>query len=325
MPIRLTASRCLAIGLLLAAIGVGLMSSLRLALAAEPAANPVLAEAATTPGRILFVHAGDIWSMANGRVDAVTHDGGWEQPEASPDGSRIVAVGMYASASELFLLDPDGSNERQLTRNRRTPAGDSNWAFRPKWAPDGSSIAFVTDRSSFYPMLWRMNPDGSGLRQIVFPNNGLDAIDSFNWSPDGRFIAATRFLSARSQVYVIDPARPAGARALTSGDGAFDPSWSPDGTFVTYIAREGNRNVIYAVDAQSGGRPVQLADAELARSPVWSPLGNSIAYVGLVGGVFEIFSFNVTVSGSEITASSRPVALTSRLGVDPISGLSWSQ
>lgn len=310
---------------LLIPFSAGLAIGARLLATPEPVHGTPGPVAAATPGRILFGKGGQIWELANGQLQPVTVEGGWRQAKSSPDGSHIAAVGTYPSASDIFVLAADGETQRQLTRNRRTPSQGSDWAFHPRWAPDGLSIAFVTDRASFYPMLWRMNADGSGLRQLTFPSHGLDAMDSFSWSPDGRSIAATRFLSSKSQIFLIDLARSGPPRALTSPEeGAFDPAWSPDGQFLAYVARQGEHATILVVNLDEPGRATAVAETELARSPEWSPAGNRLAYIGLAGGNFEIFSIDVSPVGQEIVAVGRPSQLTVQFGVDPLSGLSWT-
>ncbi|MBI4213948.1 MAG: PD40 domain-containing protein [Chloroflexi bacterium] len=314
------------LGVLLAcAVGGALVASMKLAVALEPPEASRATVGAALPGRITFARAGDIWSLSNGRVEPVTREGGWLQPDTSGDGARIVAVGMYQGYSELFVMGADGTEPRQITRNRRNPLDSSDWAFQPHWSPDGQSIAFITDRASFYPMLWRMNVDGTGSRQITFAAHGLDAIDSFAWSPDGRFIAATRFLGGQSQIYLIDVSRPTGARALTNAErGAYDPAWSPDGEYLAYVTREAGKNVVWIADIKNPDRPVPVAEPEIARSPVWSPLGNAVAFIGMGNGAFEIYSVDIVLAGPELVSSRKPSAVTVQFGVDPISGLSWT-
>lgn len=299
-------------------------TSVRTAGANEQASASSAPVASALPGRLVFARGGDIWHLVDGKVEPVTREGGWRQPRLSPDGTQIAAIGLYTSASEVFVLDADGSGYRQLTRNRRLPSSQSDWAFHPTWSPDGGSLAFVTDRSSFYPMLWRMNPDGTGARQLTFPTNGLDAYDSFAWSPDGRQLAATRYGVSAPQIHLLDVSRPAGARAITRFEaGAMDPAWSPDGQYLAYVAREGARSTVYIVNVESLDQPVALADAELARGPTWSPGGNTVAYIGFTGNTFEIFSVDLTERDGLLAPAGRPSQVTVQFGVDAVSGLSW--
>jgi TolB protein len=279
---------------------------------------------ASISGRILFGHSGDVWVAEAGGLYPLTQGGRyWGQPDWSPDGSHVVLVGWGQNATDLFVLDADGSGLRQLTRSQQRRLADSDWVFSPRWSPDGELIAYLSDRSAFYPMLWTMRPDGSNPRALVQPRGALDAVDTFAWSPDGAHIAATRFDNSGSQIQVIEIAAPARSRTITSEPGgAFDPSWSPDGSQIVYAARDGRRTVIKVVDAQ-GGPPTPVVQTDLGRSPEWSPSGTALAYLALVGREFELFAVDLTTDRDGHLTASRPNQLTSQFGVDSTSGLSW--
>jgi len=316
-PIRLTAGRVIGltivvIGSVVVPIGSGNL----------PATAPAVA-AADAPGRIFFVHGGDIWVLQGGKPFQVTTDRGWLQPNLSPDGSQLVAVGVYSNATEVIVLNPDGSNQIQLTRNTQRSLDANEWAFFPRWSPNGQSIAYVSDRTSFYPMLWVMRPDGTGPRQVTFVRNGADAIDSFAWSPDGSQIAATRFNVTDSQISIIDLGPPATSRQVTAeAGGAYDPAWSPDGHYLAYMARSGTRSVISVLDLQSGST-TPLFETDTARAPQWSPNGTTLAYLALTGKNFEIFSLDLRWDANGAIQPGRTGQLTSDFGADGISGLSW--
>ena len=95
----------------------------------------------------------------------------------SPDGSEI-AMTTRGAREDLYVMRADGDEVRQLT----------NDAFRdrgPQWSPDGSQIAFYSNRSGTY-QIWTIRPDGSGLRQLTDVPDG--AWFPY-WSPDGSRIA----------------------------------------------------------------------------------------------------------------------------------------
>jgi Tol biopolymer transport system component len=117
----------------------------------------------------------------------------------SPDGKQIVyranhptdstelrnyrdylAQGLVRPAKvELFLMNADGSNQRQITH-----LGGAN--FGPSWTPDGKRIIFSSNyknpRSGNFD-LYLVNPDGSGLEQLTF-DESFDGFPMF--SPDGK-------------------------------------------------------------------------------------------------------------------------------------------
>jgi Tol biopolymer transport system component len=110
----------------------------------------------------------------------------------SPDGSRrIVTRRMIGEDSEVFLLDRDGSNAKNLTN---APRDYDGW---PAFSPDGSRIAYAgggpDDGNHF---IFVVKPDGTGRTQVTFP---LESQRSFRYdtqptfSPDGEWIAFTRY------------------------------------------------------------------------------------------------------------------------------------
>jgi len=279
---------------------------------------------ATISGRILFGHSGDVWIAEAGGLYPLTQGGRyWGQPDWSPDGTHVVLVGWGQNATDLFVLHAESTELRQLTRSQQRRLADNDWVFLPRWSPDGALIAYLTDRSTTYPMLWTMRPDGTNPRALVQPRSGFDAVDTFAWSPDATRIAATRFDSTVSQIQVIELAAPTRARPITNEPGgAFDPSWSPDGSQIAYAAREGRRTVIKVIDAQ-GGAPTTVVQTDLARTPEWSPSGTALAYVALQGREFELFTVDLSTDRDGRLTASRPNQLTSQFGVDATSGLSW--
>ena len=76
-------------------------------------------------------------------------------PSVSPDGTEVV----FSWRGDLWLVPIEGGDARRLTVH---PGVDS----RSDWSPDGSEIAFESDRDG-YRNIWVVNADGSGVRQVV--------------------------------------------------------------------------------------------------------------------------------------------------------------
>ena len=111
---------------------------------------------------------------------------------------RVVGHGGFPNCGDPRRRRPDsGSREgTDLTRLTHSPGPD----FDPSWSPDGTQIAFRSERSG-QPEVWVMNADGTGQRQLAA---GLSPA----WSPDGSLIA----FSGRAGLSVIRPDdRPSGS------------------------------------------------------------------------------------------------------------------
>ena len=78
----------------------------------------------------------------------------------SPNGENFVIRYPSRTQEDLIIFNRDGANWRNLT--------DDKFRDRtPRWSPDGTKIAFASDRSGKY-QIWMINADGSNLRQITF-------------------------------------------------------------------------------------------------------------------------------------------------------------
>ncbi|MEN8225685.1 MAG: S9 family peptidase [Bacteroidota bacterium] len=99
--------------------------------------------------------------------------------QLSPDGDKLLYGVSYYSVDknkgnrELYLMNPDGTDMKQLTK---TPKSE----FNACWRPDGKKIGFLSS-SSGSVQLWEIDPDGSKLKQISDIEGG---IGGFSYAPD---------------------------------------------------------------------------------------------------------------------------------------------
>jgi TolB protein len=274
-------------------------------------------------GKILFVKDGNLWVWADGRARQMTTGETWRQPQWSPDGIEIAYVYRATNFSEIFIMNADGSNNRRLTNGQASTLSDNDWVFRPTWSPNGAQIAYVSDSDTYNPVVWLMNRDGSGKKQLLGVTDFQDAADALSWSPDGKRLAVTAFGHDPSQIVLVETARAAVQPVTSSPKGALDPAWSPDGATLAYAVRESGRMDIRARRLE-GPAEVEVSRGGLARAPAWSPDGRHLAYISSRGGGFELYAVDVGGDGGQPTIGNER-QLTQDLNVDAASGLSWGK
>lgn len=150
-------------------------------------------------------------------------DGAW-----SPDGERIVyreSTRGINEDDEIFVVAADGSERRNITHD---PAND--WG--PDWSPDGTTIAFNSDRDGGRLRGYLVEPDGSNLRPL-----DIDAwVEYPSFSPDGTRIAFMGHDGGDYEIYVADLDNGATEQLTDSpGDDGW-PAWSPEGSTIAFTS-----------------------------------------------------------------------------------------
>jgi TolB protein len=214
-------------------------------------------------------------------------------PSPSPDGKRLVYITQLDSREQLFTMNVDGSDARQLTR-------DDADHEDPAWSPDGRQIAFVYMKDGG-EVIAIMNADGTGFRQLT-PST-VKTIHP-EWSPDGsKLIYCTDDDLAPprkndADIMVLDVATGQISTLIAGGVNTY-PSWSPDGTHLAF------RKMVDVINSEVW---VADGDGRNARNitnhpafdgwPAWSPDGSQIAFASNRNSSYQIFMMKA--DGSEV-------------------------
>jgi TolB protein len=176
--------------------------------------------------------------------------------------SKIYFVSDRSGHKEIWVMDYDGSNQRQLTHQ-------GSIALSPRISPDGSRLAF----SSVSKSGWDIMMYSTELNRVVsFPHFGGGNF-SPSWSPDGARLAFSSSRGGHSEIYVCD-ASGGNLRAMTTSKGPdVSPVWNrKTGAQIAFVSGSTGLPQVYTMEAD-GTNQQRMTDQGYAVSPNWSPNG----------------------------------------------------
>jgi TolB protein len=195
---------------------------------------------------------------------------------------RVAFVRAVGSRQDVFVMNANGSGVANLTRGIGQNDG-------PRWSPDGSQIAFGSDRIGTWSV-YVMNADGSGLRLLA--KNGL--VDA--WAPNGGEILFTRERNGNYSdpggdydLFVTDLAGKV-SRVTDTAWAEGQAAYSPNGSKLAVAISKDGFGEIYVMNSDGTGL-VRITANRIGDdfSPAWSPDGRDIAFVGYRGGNKDIY------------------------------------
>ncbi len=258
-------------------------------------------------------------------------------------GTRIVFVSNRTGAKEIWVMNWDGTDQRQLTRYRSI-------STFPSASPDGRVVAFTTYAAS-YPaiqmfsldtgrklpfynqrasmnafvsftpdskriifsstaaggpaQLYMANADGSGLHRVT-SSSSIEVEAKIN-PVTGTDLVDVSGRSGLPQIYHMN-LEGANMRRLSGGTGeATNPAWSPDGAHIAFAwtrgFEPGNYN-IFVMDVASGQTTQLTANEGRNENPGWAPDGAHIVYASKRGRESQIWEMNADGTGKHALTKS---------------------
>jgi TolB protein len=209
-------------------------------------------------------------------------------PAWSPDNQVIAYTSWRPSSAGNFGVFQDIILSYIQVGQRTTPANGSpdRQNYLPAWAPDGSKLAFTSNRDG-NPEIYVMNKDGSGLRRMT----NSPAIDvSPTWSPTGNQLAWVSDRTGQPKIYLMN-ADGTGQRLLVGDPKSDRPTWSR-GKFneIAYASQTGPGYDI-KIYSFATGEAIKVTDGIGSNeSPSFSPNGRHIAFTSTRNGKAQVFT-----------------------------------
>jgi TolB protein len=210
--------------------------------------------------------------------------------EAGPFDSRVAFISTRSGRfKELYVMNLDGSDLRQLTRNQTIN-------LSPSWGPDARLLVFTSYKDG-RPKLYEMDVV-SGRERLVPTGPGM--VMGGSYAPDGKEIAITRTgTQGDSEIALISPEGSTISRLTESQTINVSPSFSPNGSQLAFCSGRTGSPQVYVMGTGGGQARRVTFKGSYNTQPVWSPKGDKIAYTGRVDGRFQIFV--VGADGGEAT------------------------
>ena len=241
-------------------------------------------------GRLIaFDLLGDIYTMpiAGGTPTRIAEGLAFEhQPRFSPDGRRIAFTSDRGGGDNIWVMNVDGGDKRQVTKE------DFRLLNQPSWSPDGRFIAakkhFTTGRSLGTGEIWLYHVSGGGGVQLVkrASEQLQKELGEPIYAPDGKSIFYTRNVSpgpifeyaqnSRTDLfdierYDIDSGEV--TTAVSGVGGSVRPTPSRDGKRIAFVRRENNITKLWVKDLASGVERVVYGALDRDVQETWAVTG----------------------------------------------------
>jgi Tol biopolymer transport system component len=244
-------------------------------------------------------------------VEFETSEGTWMNVDVSPDGRRVV----FDLLGDIYTMPIEGGQAARVL-------GGPAFEMQPRFSPDGSRIAFTSDRDGLWN-IWTAKPDGSELKQISKEARWF--INSPTWAPDGQAIYARRhFVTTRSlgagEVWMYHAAGSDGVQVTARENQQKDvgePAISPDGKYL-YFSKDVTPGTLFEYNKDPNGVIFAILRRDLTTgrersyvnrpggsvTPRPSPDGRSLAFIRRVRLGSQLFVKNLD-TGAETSIFDR--------------------
>ena len=203
--------------------------------------------------------------------------------------TQIAYVSNKAGNKEIWAMDYDGANQRQLSTLKSI-------SLTPRWSPDATRIAFtcyVPFRGITSAQICIYSTDSNRL--ISFPRfRGTNSSPA--WSPDGGELAFMSSQAGDPEIYVSDISGGHLHRVTFAAGVSTSPAWNPKtGKQIVFVSDRAGSPVLYLSNSDgSDVQKIDLPDKGYVIDPSWSPNGQLVAFSWRrPSGNYDIYAMDI--------------------------------
>lgn len=155
----------------------------------------------------------------------------------------------------------------------------------PALSPDGSRLAYLSDRSGLFDIYLLNAVDGRNLGRLVHgqKQSGLEELKwlrpGISWAPDNNRLVFAAKSGWQDVLHIVDVKRRKIIRTYRPGfEGIWSPVWSPDGKTIAFSAMKNTQTDLYSLDTESENLTQLTNDAFSDFEPSWTPDGKALAF-----------------------------------------------
>lgn len=226
-----------------------------------------------------------------------------QQPAWSPAGNLIAYVSDEAGKDDIWICDPSGANQFNLTAT--APGASSH----PAWSPDGQRIAFYSDRDG--GGIYTMTALGGSASKIIAVKPGILYAFSLRWARNGALVYTDFDDGGEKQVYCVsesDRTRQCLTAKVAAPAGHFG-ELSTAGNLLVFLSPEIDMTATLYVGDLRTGKTVALENG--VGAPRWDPRGDRIYFLSRRDGLADLWSVDINATTGARTGTAK--RLTSAL------------
>lgn len=197
----------------------------------------------------------------------------------------LTTIGFHSDRSgyqELWLMDYDGRNQRQISAHQST----SGYV---DWSPSGDALAYLS-YFNVSPGIYYVDI-ATNQKRTVWTDGTLSTSPTF--SPDGTKIAFAHSVGTNIDIFVCErectqPRRITDSRAIDT-----NPSWSPDGNRIAFTSDRSGRPNIYLMNVDGSGVQRVSFEGDYNDGASWHPKGDFLTYASRHSYRFKVALTNL--------------------------------